>query len=436
MVERRSKAITPNQILARRSIACLLGKPRGSALTSVIRRWCSILLVMKERIAGIFGQASNSTAWLIGKAKAVVLATGGIGGLYQHSTNPRHTTGDGHALALRAGVILQDMEFVQFVPFGVVESGLSGVLIPAEVMDHVPLVNSRGEEFLVSQFQSWGVTRPGEVNRYARDHGTRAIWQEVEEGRGHQGAVLLRLSSVAPEAWNIPEMVFFRKYILRGFPMDRDLHVAPLAHFTVGGISVSPQGETNLEGLFAAGEVTGGLHGANRLGGNALCEALVFGARVGLAAANYRSRVSFSNSADREAEHNVFRYESASSNSGTLEIGHLKNKLRGAVEKYLGPIRCRDGLSTFLEEASEMKTLKRDVAVRTSQDRWGYWELENMLMVSEAIARSAMAREESRGAHYRQDYPEPVAAFSSSHTFIYPGGVCQFLSSNAPTTDA
>lgn len=379
------------------------------------------LLLSGRRVAGALVHQSGSLGLLLAQAKAVVLATGGIGGLYPHSTNPRQNTGDGQAAALRAGATLQDMEFVQFVPFGVVESGLPTALVPAEVMDHIPLVNADGEEFLARRLGSWGIERLGEVNRYARDHGTLAICREIEEGRGHEGAVLLRLSSVQPGSWEIPEMRFFRKHILRRFPLTRDLHVAPIAHFSTGGVSISTNGGTNLEGLFAAGEIAGGLHGANRLGGNALSETLVFGARAGAAASEYSLTVALATLPRAAALQMASRYEHSLHESGDVEIEMLREELRGAAKKHLGPLRSEAGLEAFLEDASRIRELRQTACVMTSRDLRGYLELENMLTVSEAIACSALARQESRGAHYRSDYPEPRDEMGSKHTLLGPG---------------
>lgn len=379
------------------------------------------LLLSGGRVAGALVHELGSTGFLVARAKAAVLATGGIGGLYRHSTNPRQNTGDGQAAALRAGVILQDMEFVQFVPFGVVEAGLATALIPAEVMDHVPLVNTEGEEFLVGRLQSWGINRLSEVNRYARDRGTLAICREIEEGRGDQGAVILRLSSVQPGGWEIPEMRFFRKHILRRFSPELDLHVAPLAHFTVGGVSISSDGGTNVEGLFAAGEITGGLHGANRLGGNALSEILVFGARAGSAAGDYSLEVPLAGLPRGAAVETAARYEYTPKGSGDAEIGLLREELRTAAERHLGPVRSKTGLEAFLDEVSRIRDLKRTAAVKTSRDLRECLELENMLLVSEATACSALARQESRGAHCRADFPEQAGEIGSKHTLVGPG---------------
>lgn len=377
------------------------------------------LLTAEGRVSGalICNRASQELISI--RAKAIIVATGSLGGLYSQSTNPRQNTGDGHALVLRAGGTLQDMEFIQFVPFGIVEPGLPTVLVPGEVLDHIPLVNSHGDEFLHKALSAWGVDRPSKIDRYVRDYATRIVWKQTTEGQGGQNGVFLQLSSVRSEKWQIPEIAYLRKHVLREYPLDQDVQVAPLAHFTIGGVSIASSGETSVEGLFAAGEVTGGLHGANRLGGNALTETLVFGTRAGRAAADYamgarRTARAFSNPVAPPKF--VSQIESCRSEPGGTSLRVLRKELQASMDQHLGPARCQKGMEDFLEQHTTIQTRTKDVSIRTPRDLRNYVQLQNMLLVSRVIAQSALAREESRGTHYRTDFPEESAEFSQRHT--------------------
>lgn len=382
------------------------------------------LLIAEGRVSGALVHNGASQELLTIRAKAVIIATGGVGGLYSKSTNPRQNTGDGHALILRAGGALQDMEFIQFVPFGIVEPGLPTVLVPAEVLDHIPLVNSYGEEFMHEALSTWGIDRPSKIDRYVRDHATRTVWEQTTAGQEGQNGVFLQLSSVRPEQWQIPEMAYLREHVLREFPLDQDVQVASLAHFAIGGVSITSSGQTSVEGLFAAGEVTGGLHGANRLGGNALSETLVFGTRAGRVANDYAIEAGRAFSTPVAPSKFVSQIERCRSESRGTSLRALRTKLQAAVDQQLGPGRCQEGMEAFLEQHDMIQAQIEEVSIRTPRDLQNYVQFQNMLLVSRAIAQSALAREESRGTHFRTDFPEKSAQFGQRHTkYSLDGGI-------------
>jgi len=217
------------------------------------------------------------------RGEAVILATGGAGRLYRRTDNPIRTTGDGYLLAWQAGAELQDMEFVQFYPLGFAEPGFPVWFISLRLIDLAPLTNERGERFLDPLLAEWGIKNGRDANLFARDRAAVAIARERRRGE-----VYLHLEKVPPENWDDPDLRGLIPLYPAWFPRwEKPVRVAPVEHYFAGGASIDPAGWTGVPGLFACGEVTGGVDGANRVGGNALTNLTVFGLRAGQAAARY-----------------------------------------------------------------------------------------------------------------------------------------------------
>lgn len=327
-------------------------------------------------------------------ARAVVLATGGAGGLYARHDNPRGIVGEGYALALRAGALLQDMEFVQFYPLGLAEPGLPRYMVPPRLGDHGRLYNDAGEDI----YEKHGIVERPAAEK-ARDRLSQALFKEIfREGR----TVWLDLTGVSEERWKSDPLSASTLGTIgrRCGAGRRPLRIAPMAHHTMGGVCIDSRGATTVPGLFAAGEVTGGLHGANRMGGNALSETLVFGKRAGEAAAEWAAahskprRRAFGESPQEPAA-GPFDPNAASILSG------LRQRLGRILWEEGGILRNRQGLERALNAvaaiAAELPAGLPPVQVLS---------LAAGIETAQLILTAALRREESRGAHYREDYPE------------------------------
>jgi succinate dehydrogenase / fumarate reductase flavoprotein subunit len=344
-------------------------------------------------------------------AKATILATGGLTRLYRRNSASANMGGDGYALALRAGAQLIDMEFVQFFPIGHLAPRLIGMdpimWDPFRYKLGGRLLNNQGEEVT----SRYGVSEDG---RYVttRDLATYAIVKEVDAGRGspHGGAFLSFQHCSETELREA-----FGPVIDRLANNDIDLtrmpiEVAPIAHYQMGGIVVDEQMRTDLPGLLAAGEAVGGANGANRLSGNAITEALVFGRRAGSSAAARAKRM---------ARH-VFRPEAArgardlltaSAGSSTVNTAAMVARLQAVMTDDVGPFRTAARLERALDAIEEMTAelgaWPSGEASAFDLRRLEWFDLRNMLLTARVVAEAALAREESRGAHQREDFPEP-----------------------------
>jgi len=332
-------------------------------------------------------------------AKAVILCTGGAGALYLRHDNPKRMFGDGYALALKAGAVLQDMEFVQFYPVGLAEPGLPGFLIPPRLADHGQLYNTRGEDIL----KKYDILERPAAER-ARDQLSQALFTEIYK---RDEAVFLDLRKVSSLEWHEDPFSASTYPILgeRYGAIDRPVRVAPMAHHTMGGVCIDTNGATSVPGIFAAGEVTGGLHGANRMGGNALTETLVFGARAGEASAAWAKHNGNVPTAklfqDAEVENFASALKTAEPNPSRF-MAHLSHTLW----KEAGIIRNRQGLEHAL---NTVKTISTKILQTDTGDQLEGQPKTEILFgarVAALIIQAALKREESRGAHFREDFAD------------------------------
>jgi len=381
-------------------VRCLLKKAKGLGVR-FMGGMAVTSLKSFEGAAGVIAHSAVRGKWVGLTAKAVILATGGAGALFLRHDNPQRMFGEGYALALDAGAQLQDMEFVQFYPLGLAERNLPPFLIPPRLADHGRLFNSRNEDIL----EKYGIVeRP--AGERARDRLSHVLFAETSR---EQNEIWLDLTEVSDEQWHEDPFsasswgVFGKQY----GALDHPVRVAPMAHHVMGGVCIDVHGSTTVPGLFAAGEVTGGLHGANRLGGNALTETQVFGARAGAAAAEWVRRNAAVSHEEVMKELSVTPF-GAKTDTAASEVSRIKTRLRNIMWDKGGIIRNRDGLFQALNAIEEIHTELLDLPEPNDPlALQRMLELRSAARVGALILAAAMRREESRGAHFREDFPEP-----------------------------
>ncbi len=399
------------------------------------------LLKNGERIAGAFGYEREKGRFKIFSAKAVVLATGGIGKAYKVTSNSWEYTGDGHSLAYHAGAELIDMEFVQFHPTGMVwPPSVRGILVTEGVRGEGGiLTNSEGRRFMFDDipelYKNQTADNPEEGWRYTqgdrdarrppelltRDHVARCIVREVEEGRGSpHGGVFLDIAWIKEKLPNAAEHI--RRKLPSMYHQFKELadiditvepmEVGPTTHYIMGGIRVDADTQmTAVPGLFAAGECAAGLHGANRLGGNSLSDLLVFGKRAGeyaaqFAAENGNAQIDTAQ-VDAIAAEVLKPFENSPEGDNPYQI---QAQLQEMMQELVGIARSQESLTQALEEIQGLAEKARAVHAIGNREYNAGWhtalDLDNLLTVSEAIALAALERRASIGAHSRDDYPE------------------------------
>jgi len=396
------------------------------------------LLLEGDRIAGAFGYYRESGEFILLEAPAVVLATGGVGRSYKVTSNSWEYTGDGHALALRAGATLINMEFLQFHPTGMVwPPSVKGILVTESVRgDGGVLKNTDGKRFMFNYvpdvFRRQYAETEEEADRWykdpennrrppellPRDEVARAINSEVKAGRGTKaGGVLLDIASRLPAEEiqrRLPSMYHQFKELADVDITKEPMEVGPTCHYVMGGVEVDPDSAAafgHVEGLFAAGEVSGGMHGSNRLGGNSLSDLLVFGKRAGEHAAAYtdalgkRPKV-----ATGDVEAAVDAALAPLSREGGENPYTLQQDLQVVMGDLVGIIRREGELADALKRLQELKVRVANVGSTGGRKYNPGWhlalDLRNMLVVSECTAKAALEREESRGGHTREDFPK------------------------------
>ncbi len=402
----------------------------------------TITEILKDngRVSGAYGYWRETGEEVLFEAGAVVLATGGIGKSFKVTSNSWEGTGDGHALALKAGGRLKDMEFVQFHPTGMVwPPSVRGILVTESVRgDGGVLRNSNGERFMFKYipevFKKQYADNEAEADRWytdqnnnrrppellPRDEVARAINTEVKAGRGTpHGGVYLDVSTRLPAEEikrRLPSM-WHQFYELAGVDITKEpMEVGPTCHYVMGGIDVDPDtgAAIGVPGLFAAGEVAAGLHGSNRLGGNSLSDLLVFGRRAGDGAAAYvkaNSSITPSEaSINKASEYINAPLNNSKQNSDGENPYAIHAELQQTTNDLVGIIRIKHELEASLQKIAELRKRAANSKVEGGKSfNPGFHlalDLDNMLLVSESIARSALQREESRGGHTREDFPK------------------------------
>lgn len=380
------------------------------------RFFASAVAVEDGRATGLVGVDLRTGRAEWRPAAAVILATGGAGRLYGRTDNPVRTTGDGYVMAFQAGLELLDMEFVQFYPLGFAEPGGPVWMIGLEITDQVPLTNSHGVPFLERLLPQWGLKSGREANLFARDRAARAVAAEWAEGR----QVLLHFETLSEKDWKEPYFAALGHFYPAGFDRSsRPVRVAPVEHYFTGGVRIDDHGRTAIPGLFACGEVTGGTDGASRVGGNALSQLAVFGVRAGEEAAGHAAaagpfghgRGDGSTAAPPgTAADEVARLSAAIGawrrNAGLARSpAVLRRELNALNDKLLGPLRDGSGLRAAMAELEEMASRVKSLAVTDNRQLLEALELGNLILVARMVAAAATAREESRGVHYRTDFP-------------------------------
>ncbi|WP_156687531.1 fumarate reductase/succinate dehydrogenase flavoprotein subunit [Mycobacterium sp. Marseille-P9652] len=402
---------------------------------------CTITELLKDgdRIAGAFGYWRESGQFILFEAPAVVLATGGIGKSFKVTSNSWEYTGDGHALALRAGATLINMEFVQFHPTGMVwPPSVKGILVTEGVRgDGGVLKNSDGKRFMFDYippvFKGQYAETEQEADQWLKDNDSarrtpdllprdevaRAINSEVKAGRGspHGGVFLDIASRLTPEEIQrrLPSMYHQFKE-LAGVDITKEpMEVGPTCHYVMGGIEVDADtGAAVVPGLFAAGECSGGMHGSNRLGGNSLSDLLVFGRRAGLGAADYvralSSRPGISTQAiDEAAARALAPFEGPTNGAAAENPYTLQLELQQSMNDLVGIIRKAEEITEALNRLDKLRERFKNMHVEGNRPYNPGWnlaiDLRNMLLVSECVAKAALERTESRGGHTRDDHP-------------------------------
>jgi succinate dehydrogenase / fumarate reductase flavoprotein subunit len=406
------------------------------------------LLMDGDRIAGAFAYWRESGKFVEFKAPAVVLATGGIGKAYKVTSNSWEYTGDGHALGLFAGADLIDMECVQFHPTGMVwPPSVMGILVTEGVRgDGGILRNEPGERFMFGyipeifradtadteeEADRWytdrkGARRPPDL--LPRDEVARAIVAEIKEGRGTpHGGVYLDIASRQDDDFitrRLPGMYHQFKELADVDITKEPMEVGPTCHYVMGGLKVDAEtAAATVPGLFAAGEVAAGLHGANRLGGNSLSDLLVFGQRAGHAAAEYARALHARPEATSDQSDDIVRAALVPFEQRDGENPYaLQQELQETMQELVGIIRTEDELKKAIDRLAELKDRAGGataVGNRLYNPGWHLaLDLRSLIAISETIALAALERKESRGAHTREDYPQPDPEFAKVNIVV------------------
>ena len=384
---------------------------------------CTITRLLKDgdRVVGAFGYWRESGRFVTFQAKSIVISTGGIGKCWKITSNSWECTGDGMALAYRAGAELLDMEFVQFHPTGMVwPPGVQGILVTEAVRGEGGILRNKNGERFMEKYD------PKRMELSTRDIVARSIYTEVREGRGSpHGGAFLDISQKPADyvKRKLPSMYHQFKELADVDITKGPMEVGPTCHYVMGGIRVEAEtGQSSVAGLFAAGEAAAGLHGANRLGGNSLSDLLVFGRRAGLAAAEHAKQVSapaLDQAQIDDAERELLEPFDRTDGDTPYQIHH---DLQETMQHLVGIFRNEEDLKKALAELERLNERAKRMRVEGSRLYNPGWHLSqdvrNMLIVSEACTHAALARKESRGAHSRLDYPKTEDAWGQKNHVI------------------
>ena len=414
------------------------GKNSGSMEANIkVFAELTVTEILKEKgqVSGVYGYWRESGAEVLFEAPTVIIATGGVGKTFKITSNSWEGTGDGHALALKAGANLVDMEFLQFHPTGMVwPPSVRGILVTESVRgEGGVLTNTLGERFMFKYIPDVFIDKyadnEAEADRWyldqdnnrrppellPRDEVARAINSEVKAGRGTEhGGVFLDVSkrlSAEVIKKRLPSM-WHQFFELAGVDITKEpMEVGPTCHYVMGGVEVEPDtaAAIGVPGLYAAGEVAGGMHGSNRLGGNSLSDLLVFGRRAGIGASEYAKKATRIPVSEESIKAASARIEAPFSREGGENSYSLHAELQEITHNLVGIVRTGAELQEAITKIADIR--KRSANVSVSGGRHfnpGFhlaFDLDNMLLVAESTAKSAILREESRGGHTRDDFP-------------------------------
>jgi succinate dehydrogenase / fumarate reductase flavoprotein subunit len=398
----------------------------------------TITEILKEggKVSGAYGYWRENGKEVLFEAPAIVLATGGVGKTFKITSNSWEGTGDGHALALKAGANLVDMEFLQFHPTGMVwPPSVRGILVTESVRgEGGVLTNTNGERFMFKYipdvFKDKYADNEAEADRWyvdqdnnrrppellPRDEVSRAINSEVKAGRGTEhGGVFLDVSkrlSAEVIKKRLPSM-WHQFYELAGVDITKEaMEVGPTCHYVMGGVEVEPDtaAAVGVPGLYAAGECAGGMHGSNRLGGNSLTDLLVFGRRAGMAAAAYVKSAGTTQVSQSAVQAASLRIQAPFTRTGGENPYKLHQELQEITHNLVGIIRTKTELDDAIVKITELRKRIANITVSGNREfNPGFhlsFDLDNMLLIAESTAKSAVLREESRGGHTRDDFPK------------------------------
>jgi succinate dehydrogenase / fumarate reductase flavoprotein subunit len=416
---------------------------------------CTVTRLLKDgdRVVGAFGYDRERGRFKLFRAKAVVLATGGIGRAYKITSNSWEYTGDGHTLAYEAGAELIDMEFVQFHPTGMVwPPSVCGILVTEGVRGEGGiLTNNQGRRFMFDDIpepyraqtasdeeEGWRYTQGDKTARrppelLTRDHVSRCIVREIKEGRGSpHGGVFLDISWIKQRIPNaaehirkkLPSMYHQFKQLADIDITKEPMEVGPTTHYIMGGVRVDAETQmSRVPGLFAAGECAAGINGANRLGGNSLSDLLVFGKRAGEFAAKFaggaRSGTVDAGQVDEAAREALEPFERGAQGEGPYQVQYA---LQEMMQQLVGIVRNEEEMRRALAGLDTLRDRARRVGVGGHREYNPGWhtalDLPNLLLVSEAITRAAIERRESRGGHFREDCPDKDTALGNVNIVV------------------
>jgi len=411
------------------------------------------LLTNAGRVVGAFGYERERGRFKVFRAKAIVLATGGIGRAYKITSNSWEYTGDGHALAYEAGAELMDMEFVQFHPTGMIwPPSVRGILVTEGVRgEGGVLKNSQGRRFMFDEIpenyraqtadneeEGWRYTQGDKAARrppelLTRDHVSRCIVREIKEGRGSpHGGVFLDISWIKDRMPNaaehikkkLPSMYHQFKQLADIDITSEPMEVGPTTHYVMGGVRVDADSQmSTVPGLFAAGECAAGINGANRLGGNSLSDLLVFGKRAGEYAAKCAKAGApgaiEARQVDEAARSALEPFERGPGGEGPYQVQYA---LQEMMQDLVGIVRNAPEMQRALEGLQQLRDRASRVGVGGHREYNPGWhaalDLDNLLLVSEAVTRSAIERRESRGGHFRDDHPDKDPAYAAFNIIV------------------
>ncbi len=369
------------------------------------------LMKQDGKVLGAFLLDTKTGAYKVVQAKSTIVATGGAGYMYEINTNAPSNTGEGYAWALDVGAELIDMEMIQFHPTGMaVPAEKRGTLVTEKVRGNGGILKNKLGERFMQRYQ------PERLELAGRDEVTRAIYQEIEEGRGTEnGAVYLDVTH-----WEegkaeklVPDV--FAAHMEVGIDIRKQMmEITPSMHHVMGGIAINEWGQTSIDGLYAVGEVTTNVHGANRLGGNSLAEGQVFGRRAGIHSAEQSREKHPTQISQQAIDAEVARLEALLNRKTGVTATDLLRKVRSTMWNDVGIIRDAEKLQQAQKAIKRLQDEAHSLEAEDKQQLQPCLEVQEMLKTAEVIILSALERKESRGAHYRSDYPKMDLAWEKN----------------------